>query len=80
MTKKEHIESVRLRPLGEDGLDQIRQIVRQRQAAKVNEVLIDMTTANTIVSVFGAINEKNKAKLLTMPVARVVDVCWKAVH
>jgi hypothetical protein len=50
--------------------------VRERQATKVNEVLIDIFTASTIVQVFDAVNDRNRQKLLSLPVARVAGVCF----
>ena len=75
MTKKQHISEVRMAPLGPEGIEALHRIVRERQAAKVNEVLIDIFTASTIVQVFAAVNDHNRQKLLSLPVARVAKVC-----
>jgi hypothetical protein len=76
MTKKQHISNVRTAPLGPEGIEALRRIVRERQATKVNEVLIDIFTASTIVQVFDAVNDRNRQKLLSLPVARVAGVCF----
>jgi hypothetical protein len=67
----------RLQPMGVEGLTTIRQIVAEHQAAKVNEVLIDAFTASCIVHIFDALNEKNREKMLNMPVAQAGAVCLK---
>lgn len=77
MTKKAHQQKIRLSPLGEAGMAQIRKIVEERQCAKVNEVLVDGYSASLITQVYDALSPENRAKLLTKPVAQVADICFK---
>lgn len=80
MSKQTYRESRRVAPLGLQGLEQIRAIIAQHQAAKVNEVLVDLFSASAIVAVFDAVNEANREKLLALPVAQVADICFKVIN
>lgn len=77
MTKRAFRQDQRIQPIGTAGIDACRKIVADKQAAKVNEVLVDLFSASIIVQVFDAINDANRAKLATMPVAKVASVCLK---
>ena len=77
MTKRQHIVNTRCQPLGEAGLAACQQIVAQKQAAKINEVFVDLFSASAIVQVAAAINDTNRAKLLALPIARVADISFK---
>lgn len=39
--------------------------------------VVDVQTANAIVTVFDALNEENRAKLQRLPITRAADVAWK---
>ena len=75
--KKARREAERVKPVGTDGLERIRQIVTEHQFAKVNEVCVDAFTAQHIIALHDNLNPKNQAKLLSMPVARVADFAFK---
>ena len=77
MTRREHIEAVRASPLNEEGLAAMRRIVANRTAAKVNECFIDTWSAFAVVKVYDSVNEKNKARLLALPVARVCQIAMQ---
>lgn len=74
MTRREYIEAVRASPLNEEGLAEMRRIVASGTASKINECFIDTWSASAVVEVYDAVNEKNKARLLAMPVARVCQI------
>lgn len=76
MTKRQHIEAQRIKPLGAEGLAKVREIARTGYA-KVNEVLVDSYSASAIVAVHDKLNPENQAKLLAMPVAKVASVAFK---
>lgn len=40
-------------------------------------VYLDVWTAGTVCAVYDALGEQNRAHLASLPVLRVVDVCWK---
>lgn len=77
MSKQAYRESQRVAPCGLAGIEQMRAIVAQCQMAKVNEVAIDLYSASLVCKVWQNINEKNRAKLAAMPVARVVEICYQ---
>lgn len=79
MSKADYRAAQRIKPLGEDGLAEIRRIAKKGYA-KVNEVMVDSFSASGIVAIYDALNAENKAKLLAMPVGRVADVCFKLIN
>ncbi|MEU0558456.1 hypothetical protein [Dactylosporangium sp. NPDC006015] len=44
---------------------------------KVDGVVLDMSTANVILAVCEATNDRGKAKLIAMPIATMAAVCWR---
>ena len=79
MTKQAYRETRRLQPLGIAGIEAIRRINKEHQAAKVNEVLIDGYSASIVIQVYDALNDANKEKLLSFPVAKVVTVVFNLI-
>ncbi len=79
MSKQQYIEAQRVKPLGIDGLMAIRAILAGQTAQKVHEVFIDTFTASAIVAVHDALREDNRAKMLSLPVARVADISFKLI-
>lgn len=77
MSKADYRAAKRLAPMGEEGLEAMRQILAGRQRQKINEVLIDAFSASLIVQVFDRLNPVNRANLLARPVAQVADICFK---
>ena len=80
MSKELYRQAQRAKPCGVVGIQAMRKIKREHQMAKVNEVAIDAYSANAVLAVFDAINEANRDKLIRMPVARVVEVCFKLLN
>lgn len=58
-------------------VDVARQVLEQRQYRTFEGVVVDMQTANAIVTVFDSISIENKAKLLRLPVTQAAAVCWQ---
>lgn len=77
MSKQAYRESQRVAPCGAAGIEAIQKIAQEYAAAKVNEVLIDAYSACLVSKVWASINEKNRAKLVAMPVAKVVEICYQ---
>jgi len=80
MSKQDYREAQRIKPIGQAGINACRKIVAEKQAAKVNEVLVDLFSASAIVQVFDAIGEANRVKLVAFPVAKVADVAFKILN
>ena len=80
MSKQDYRESQRVKPIGQAGIEICRKIVAEKQAAKVNEVMVDLFSASAIVQVFDAVGEVNRAKLVAFPVAKVADISFKILN
>lgn len=61
----------------EEKLRAIRGIVEHHQHGSVDGVRMDATTAHAVLTVYDHLGETNRAKLLAMPVHKMVDVSWK---
>jgi hypothetical protein len=79
MTKQVHRMTARNLPVGEEGIERIRQIVKEKRYAKVNEVMVDLFSASIIIQVYDIVNDANKEKLRGLRVAKLADVCFAAV-
>jgi translation initiation factor 2 alpha subunit (eIF-2alpha) len=80
MTKKQHIAALRLSPLGEEGVSQIRKIVEERKYRKVNEVMVDVFTASAFIAVYDAVNDANKEKLRGKAVFEACDIALRVIN
>ncbi len=60
-------------------IDEIRSIVDNRQASVVDDVLVDVQTANAVVLVFDALSPSNQTAAGWMPLARFAQFAWKNV-
>jgi hypothetical protein len=60
-------------------IDDIRKIVKDKQAKKISGVLVDMQTANVMVQVFDAMKPESQSKAQTMPIERFAKFAWSAV-
>lgn len=54
-----------------------RSIVADKQYAKINGFMVDTFTASAIVKLYDAVNDANKAKLLSVPVQRMASIAFK---
>lgn len=72
------------------GIDDIRWIVKNHQYRSFywddgKSILVDVTTANMIITVYDVLNEKNKAKfhkrmlVSSDSFVKQVNMCWKLV-
>ena len=57
----------------------LRTSVHEHQATEIDGVLVDATTANCITKVYDALNEDNRAKLASMPIVKMANICWELV-
>ena len=80
MAKREYIQAQRLKPIGAEGIEACRRIVAEKQAAKVNQVMVDLFSASAIVRVYDAVNDENKARLEAKPVAIVADIVFRLLN
>ena len=61
----------------EERLAAMRKIVSEKQCARVEGVLVDMTSAHLYVSIAERLNEQNREKLLGMKLSNGLQLCWK---
>jgi len=57
----------------------MKRIVENRQYEMYNDVAIDMQTANAVMTVFNALNKKNKKKFSKLSLSQLVNVSWKII-
>ena len=57
----------------------IEQVLKKKSAKQIDGMYMDMTTANAIMTVYKALNTRNKKKFEELPLKKMVDVTWKLV-
>jgi hypothetical protein len=60
-------------------IDQMRQIVNEKQYRKIKGHTVDLFTASHVVQVYDALNPANQKKLESLPLPMMVDLVWKLV-
>jgi hypothetical protein len=60
-------------------IDQMRQIVKEKTARKIQGKMVDLWTASHVVQVYDALNPENQKKLESLPLLKMVDMVWKLV-
>ena len=62
-------------------LDKLRQIVNEHQYRKIDGVLVDVVTANAILTIYDAMKkEENKEKYLSMDIRKMANVAWQLIN
>ena len=56
-----------------------REIKETATFAKINGVMVDLFSASAIVAVHDACTDANRAKLLTLPLARMASLAFKCI-
>jgi len=65
--------------VNEADMKAIANVVKKRQAKKIDGMLMDLTTANAVMKVYKALNRTNKKKFAELPLKKMVTVTWKLV-
>lgn len=60
-------------------VQQLQNIVDNFQAEEIDGSVVDVQSANLIVTIFYKMNEANQQRLLAMPIAKAANVAWKLV-
>ena len=63
--------------LVESIIDDMRDIVDNKQAKKIKGTLVDMFTASLITQIYDKVNDANKAKMEKLPLEKLVDIAYK---
>lgn len=59
-------------------LDKLRQIVKEHQHQKIDGVIVDVVTANAILTIYDNMKKvENKEKYLSMDISKMASVAWK---
>jgi hypothetical protein len=58
-------------------MDQLRDIVKNQQAKKVNGVMVDMFTASAITQIYDKVNDQNKKRMDGMTVPALASIAYK---
>ena len=64
-------------PSGDPKVDALRQIVADKQFAKVDGVDIDLTTANLLLQIIDALSPTNRENFLSKPSEQMVNIASK---
>lgn len=60
-------------------IDLCREIVDEASGMEIDGVLVDMQSANAIVSVYENLSEPNQAKFIEYPIVRMGMIAWELV-
>jgi hypothetical protein len=58
----------------------LRQIVVDRQYAKIDGITVDLFSASTILAVYDALNDTNKAKFSKLEAHRMFGIAFKTIQ
>ena len=64
-------------PSGDPKVDALRQIVADKQYAKVDGVNIDMQTASLLLQILDGLNPQNRENFLGRPIEQMADIAYK---
>ena len=62
-----------------NNIDKIKDILKNKSMKKVSGVMVDMQTANAIVTVHKALGQSNRKKFEKLPIKKMASVAWKLV-
>lgn len=60
-------------------IQQLRGIVNNFSAEEIDGYLVDVQTANAIVTVYDALKEENKEKFINCSIDKMASIAWKLV-
>ena len=60
-------------------IEACRQIVARTPFATIDNVLVDVQSANAIVTVYDALSDKARQTFLAMPIHKMGEIAWKLV-
>lgn len=76
-TTRKHGTKVTVAESPAERIAAFRAIVAACQYAKIDGTMIDLFTASTVVQVYDALNEANRAKFAALPAGRMALVAFK---
>jgi hypothetical protein len=60
-------------------IDTLRHIIEQHNAQEIDKLLVDVQSANAVVSVHDKLNPQNQHKFTQLNIRTMVDVAWKLI-
>ena len=63
--------------LTESIIDDMRDIVDNKQAKKIKGTMVDLFTASAVVQIYDKVNDSNKSKMENLPLPKLVDLAYK---
>ena len=63
----------------ESHIEIINRIVTNHQAEKIDDILVDATSANAYKTVYDNLSEANQKNLLSQPIAKAISICWRLI-
>ena len=63
--------------LTESIIDDMRDIVDNKQAKKIKGTMVDLFTASAVVQIYDKVNDSNKSKMEKLPLPKLVDLAYK---
>ena len=66
--------------LTESIIDDMRDIVDNKQAKKIKGTMVDLFTASAVVQIYDKVNDSNKSKMENLPLPKLVDLAYKIMH
>lgn len=79
MPKQSYREAQRIKPIGKEGIEKCRDIVKNGYS-KINEVAVDSYSASGILAVYDALNEKNQEKFRSLTVHKAATIAFKLIN
>lgn len=61
-------------------INQLKQIVKSHSFQEIEGMIVDVQTANIILQVYEAINEKNKEKFINQSIDKMAHIAWQLVN
>ncbi len=63
--------------LDESVIDKVKKIASEKQAMKIDGVLVDMFTASAISQIYDKVNDANKKKMEKLPIIKLANLAFK---
>lgn len=60
-------------------IEEFKKIVKNSTMAKIDSYDIDLYTAGVVVDVYDQIKEGHKKKLMSLPILKIVDMCYRMI-
>lgn len=61
-------------------LNMFEEVLNNHSYQEVDGILVDVQSANAVLTVYEALGEANKEKFINEPIHRMMDIAWKLVN